>query len=236
MSHELINHTDIGLSRRATQYYESTKFIAFLRAILAYNDTLEKTLDDVSKITDIDTATGVNLDVIGYIVGISRIIPSSLALSFFGFSDSVPVGIVFGEDGDLSKGARFREEGESSTASTVLNDIEYRQLIRAKIIKNHSKGTGEDLIAGLRYLFGTDTIIIDDNLDMTFDIAIGRNLTFAEKALLNLDILPRPMGVRINQKETFVINNHFGFSDQAGALSFIEEGAGSGGGVFSEEF
>jgi hypothetical protein len=236
MSHNTINHTEIGIGRRATQYYESAKFIGFLEALLAYSEELEIVLDTISLQSDIDIVRGVNLDTIGEIVGISRIIPSSLALSFFGFPDNAPPGFNFGEEGDLSVGARFREELEPATASTVLADPEYRQLIRAKIIKNHSKGTGEDLINGLNYLFNSSVVIIEDNYDMSFDIAIGRNLTFAEKALLQLDILPRPMGVKLNQKQTFIVPNNFGFADQINALGFREEGAGSGGGLFSEEF
>jgi hypothetical protein len=229
MSHNTIDHIALGRSRVATQYTESPKFLAYLEGLLGYATTLEAVLDTISKQSDIDVAEGVNLDVLGDIVGISRIIPFSIPLQFFGFTDSVPVGMPYGEDGHIEIGSRFREEGELATASSVLNDIEYRPLIRAKIIKNHSHGTGEDLIAGLKFIFDTDLIIIDDNMNMTIDIAIGRNLTFLEKALFDLDILPRPAGVRINQKETFVLNGYFGFEDQAGAQTFDI-------GILAEEF
>lgn len=229
MSHNIIDHTSLGLNRIATQYTESPKFKAYLTALLGYATVLETVLDVISQQTSIDVAEGVNLDVIGDIVGISRIIPFSIPLQFFGFTDSDPVGMPYGEEGHIEIGSRFREENELATDSSVLNDIEYRSLIKAKIIKNHSHGTGEDLIAGLRFIFNTDLIIIDDNMNMTIDIAIGRNLTFLEKVLFDLDILPRPAGVRINQKETFVLNGYFGFEDQAGAQTF-------GIGILAEEF
>lgn len=181
---------------------------------------MEKVFDDISLIDDIDTSTGVNLDSIGEIVGISRVLPNSIALEFFGFSDSAPIGIRFGEEGDAGIGARFREENEPATASSTLNDIEYRQLIRAKIIKNHSQGTGEDMLRGLQFIFNDDRIILEDNYDMSYDISVGRPITLAENALLDLDILPRPAGVKINILQTYVPTNFFGFSDQVGAKGF----------------
>lgn len=229
MSHNIIEHIKLGVSRVATQYTLSPKFLAFVEKLLGQAEELESLLDIIAQQSDIDIAKGVNLDVIGDIVGIGRIIDSSLPLEFFGFQDGVPPAFIFGEDGNVAIGRRFREEGEAAADSSILNDIEYRMLIRAKIIKNHAKGTGEDLIAGLQFLFNTDVIVVDDNLDMSIDVAIGRDLTFLEKALFDLDILPRPVGVRINQRATFVVANYFGFSDQPGALSFNV-------GVFSEEF
>lgn len=235
MSSEQINHTEIGLSRIALQYSESEKFRAWISALMGFAQELETSYQQIALQTDIDIATGVNLDVIGDIVGVSRIIPASIAVQFFGF-EAQPGATVFGEEG-TAIGARFRNEGESDVATSVLQDPEFRLLIRAKIIKNHSRGTTEDLLAGLAYLANTDAAVVEDLGDMAIGVAIGRLLTFQEVALIaTLDILPRPDGVRIAWRAMYDAEKYFGFDGQPNAKPFGEEGTLAIGGLFAEEF
>ncbi|MHB0973967.1 MAG: DUF2612 domain-containing protein [Thiobacillus sp.] len=240
MSSTVLDHQSIGRSRVATQYTESQKFLAYIRALLASSAELEAVLQKVAEQVDIDLAEGVNLDVIGEIVGISRIIPESVQLSFFGFEDNIAA-LNFGEEGAIGIGGRLYDEGEPYLATSVLNDPEYRLLIRAKIVKNHALGTNEDVIAGLAYLFGgggaSIQMVVEDIGGMAIQVAVGRQLTYLEKVLItNLDVLPRPAGVRISQRVTYNANGYFGFDGQLGALSFGEEGQPSVGGQFAEEF
>ena len=236
MNSTVLDHQSLGRSRVATQYTESQKFLAYIRALLDSSADLESVLQKVAEQSDIDLAEGVNLDVIGEIVGVSRIIPESIAVRFFGF-EGQPGGDVFGEEGVLGIGSRFRDELEPETATSVLADPEYRLLIRAKIVKNHAHGTNEDILQGLAYLFNAPRTVVEDLGGMAIGVAIGRQLTFQEKALVTvLDILPRPAGVRINWRATFDSANYFGFDGQPGALSFGEEGQPSIGGLLAEEF
>ena len=239
MTSTTIDHLAVGRSRVATQYTESQKFLAFIRALLASSVELEDVLQKVAEQVDIDLAEGVNLDVIGEIVGISRIIPASVQLAFFGFQDNVAA-LNFGEEGALGVGARFFDEGEPYLATSVLNDPEFRLLIRAKIVKNHALGTNEDVIAGMAYLFSGGMAIqvaVEDVGGMAIQVAVGRSLTYLEKVLISsLDILPRPSGVRISQRVTYNTTNYFGFDGQINALSFGEEGLPTVGGQFAEEF
>lgn len=240
MTSTVIDHQEIGRSRVATQYTESAKFLAYIRGLLAASAELEALLQKVAEQVDIDIAEGVNLDVIGEIVGISRIIPASVQLAFFGFQDNAAA-LNFGEEGAQGVGGRFYDEGEPYLATSVLNDPEYRLLIRAKIVKNHAVGTNEDVIAGLSYLFGGSNmaiqVAVEDIGNMAIQVAVGRPLTYLEKVLISeLDILPRPAGVRISQRVTFDTTRYFGFDGQNSALSFGEEGQPATGGQFAEEF
>lgn len=239
MSSAILDHQEVGRSRVATQYTESQKFLAYIRALLASSAEIEAVLQKVAEQVDIDLAEGVNLDVIGEIVGISRIIPASVQLAFFGFQDNAAA-LNFGEEGSLGIGARFYDEDEPYLATSVLNDPEFRLLIRAKIVKNHALGTNEDVIAGLAYLFGGGMAIqvaVEDIGGMAIQVAVGRPLTYLEKVLItNLDVLPRPAGVRISQRVTYNVTNYFGFDGQNSALSFGEEGQSTIGGQFAEEF
>lgn len=239
MSAPSIDHQATGRSRAALQYQESPKFLAYLKALLAAPVELEGVLQKVALQTDIDQAEGMNLDVLGEIVGISRIVPNSIPVQFFGFQGQ-PGALVFGEEGYPGNGGRFREETESEFATSVLADPDYRLLLKAKIVKNHSKGTNEDMLKGLSYLFGQGgmavQVAVNDQGGMAVQVAVGRQLTFLEKVLItNLDVLPKPAGVRISQRVTYNAANFFGFSDQPGALTFGEEGSPTGG-QFAEEF
>jgi Protein of unknown function (DUF2612) len=229
-----LDHTALGLSRVGMQYREAAKFHEHIKAILQPGAGLEAVLLDISRSFDIDWVTGVRLDIIGDVVGVSRFVPFAIPAPFFGFAGQAGA-LPYGEYGGGS-GGWFREEHELATGSSVLEDPEYRLLVKAKIVKNHSRGTGEDVIAGLVYLFPHVPIIVQDDGDMAFSVGIGRALTYSEKSLLvNLDILARPSTVRISQKFYFS-GGYFGFEGQANAMTFGEEGSQFVGGIFSEEF
>lgn len=235
MSAEEINHYQIARSRVATQYTESAKFLATLSALCGMAQELETALLQVRDITDIDNARGVQLDIIGDIVGVSRLIPNAILLPFFGFADGAG-SVTFGEEGVPGTGARFRDEDEASTATTSLGDPEYRLIIRAKIVKNHATGTNDDILRGMEYLFqGTDNAI-EDLGGMKIRIGIGRELTLIEKILIkDLDLLARPAGVQIAGLVSYESDSYLGFSDQPNAKGFAEEGS-SVGGILAEEF
>ncbi len=235
MSAITIDHSEIGLSRVALQYYESAKFRAYITALLQHSIEIEALFQKMALQVDIDIAEGVNLDVIGIIVGRSRIIPLAIPVVFFGFNGQPGV-LPYGEEGVIGVGGRFRDESEPAFASSVLADPEYRLLLKAKIIKNHSKGYFEDAIAGVQMLFRS-TSVIDSHGVMSMQIAVGRELRFWEQVILrDLDLISRPTGVLIDQFITYDSDAYFGFFGQPNAKTFGEEGSATYGGKFANEF
>lgn len=235
MSAITIDHSEIGLSRVVLQYYESAKFRAYITALLQHSIEIEALFQKMALQVDIDIAEGVNLDVIGIIVGRSRIIPLAIPVGFFGF-EFQPGVLPYGEEGVLGVGGRFRDESEPAFASSVLADPEYRLLLKAKIIKNHSKGYAEDALAGLSMLFGTP-VAVSSNGVMTMQLGVGRDLRYWEQVILtDLDLIARPVGVLINQRVTYDAINYFGFEDQVNAKPYGEEGTPAIGGKFANEF
>ncbi len=224
-----IDHSAQARALVATQYTASFKFLATIAAVMNRVQDLENALMSMLDITDIDLAEGVNLDVLGDIVGISRNIENGVAIPFFGFADT-PAALPFGEEGSLSVGGRFRDEDEPYALTSVLGDPEYRLLIRAKIIKNHAIGTNEDIITGLNFIFNGSLNVVSDVGGMKVDVGIGRPVTSIEQILIRqLDLLPRPNGVKIGAVVSFESENFFGFEDQPGAKGFDV-------GIFAEEF
>lgn len=230
-----IDHSQLGLSRLALQYYESANFRAYITALLQHSVDLEALFQKMALQVDIDIAEGVNLDVIGIIVGRSRIIPLAIPIGFFGF-EGQPGVLSYGDEGVLGVGGRFRDESEPSFASSVLADPEYRLLLKAKIIKNHAKGYAEDALAGLTVLFGSG--VVRTNSDpMTMQIGVARPLQYWEQVVIkDLDLIVRPVGVLINQRVEWDGFDYFGFEGQPNANTFGEEGSATIGGKFANEF
>jgi hypothetical protein len=101
-----------------TSEHQKTKFIKYLKAFLGYVDvnSLMSSFDDNF---DIDTAVGVQLDILGELIGQERTV-------------------------------RF---DPSDGSSPMLNDYNYRFLLKGKIIKNLWDGTMESLIKLLDFVF-----------------------------------------------------------------------------------
>ncbi len=213
-----------------------TNFQKYVDAIISPLSDDEATYSQIALLADIDLMTGVNLDVIGLIVGASRTVPSSLPVKFFGF-ETQPGSDIFGDDGNAFIGSRFRDDSESAFSTSVLFDPEFRFLIKAAIARNYCKGTGNDVLNALSIILDTDHVYVEDLGSMSFGVGIGRILSFQEEQLIkSLDILPRPAGVQIVWKAVFNGAQFFGFDNQVGAQGFMEDGANDGGGAFSNEF
>lgn len=224
----VIDHVALGLSRVAKQYLGSKKFLAYLTAQLLIGNEIEAALQQLLFLPDFTTMLGVNLDMDGAIVGQTRYLKNTILLPFFGFSDDAGAG-TFGEEGFPSIGARFYEEGENPFATSVLSDLDYRLLIQSRIIRNNSKATPEDILNALSFLFATNVVNIDDNGGMAIQLAVGVELTAIQKIIIEqLDILPRPTGVKITGLVSYNSSAYFGFADQPNALPFSEETAPNG--------
>lgn len=152
-------------------------------------------LADGYQYIDLDLAVGAQLDALGDWIGQTRRIPVALGILLFGFDGMSGVD-TFGEEGDLTIGASFYEEGAGiATGITVLDDSYYRFLLKAKVVSNQSDGSPGDLLGLLEYLFGVPCLL-DDLGDMSMTISIGRALTQTEELMITqLDMLPRPSGV-----------------------------------------
>lgn len=97
-------------------------------------------------------------------------------------------------DSTINSGAIFYDYSFSGSLNTDLNDSQYRQVIRLKIIENSNDGTLATIQQLLWDFFG-GLITLRDNADMTMDYTVsplvGLPLSVLEK------YLPKPMGVGI---------------------------------------
>lgn len=68
----MIEHKKQAVGRLATQFRESPNLIKYIETLLIEADTLESVYNDLLTDRWVDTAEGVQLDVIGIIVGLAR--------------------------------------------------------------------------------------------------------------------------------------------------------------------
>lgn len=219
MSSSQLDHVEVGVSRVATQYSAATRFLAYIRALLTASAELEAVLQLIAQQADIDIAEGVNLDVLGEIVGLSRKV-------------SVPLDIYFAFD---YGGAGF-DEGfwkgpyDPTDGLVSLDDTTYRTMIRAKIEANKWDGTNDGLGGIYESILtgsGTTAFVVD-NQDMSIDLYLfGKDPSKAIAALLRNGYFPiKPGGVRINKylKPSVANQPLFGFDTQSSYVAGFDTG------------
>jgi hypothetical protein len=177
---------------------------------------------------DVNAAVGVQLDILGQIVGVGRILPfnptqvnTTLSTPITTINSptvfqtasiagmSVEQSIEVGTGGDLESVviteflsgdpvAVFTKPhsfGEPITASVsaVLNDFNYRILIKAKIIQNQWNGQIGSLWTSWQQLFPGGVIYVIDNQNMTATIILSGSFSaLIQDMILNGMIVPRP--------------------------------------------
>jgi len=180
-----------------SEYQNSPDFVALVGALTNSGINAE-VVDAIPAAFDLDSAVGVQLDVIGQWVGVSRVVNQVLLVGYFGFADD-QAALPFGELGVPNVGGRFYELGEDFAGTTVLADIEYRTVLRAKIIKNRYDGGQFELEQAMADLFGMSATITD-NGTLNLTINVGGPVSQTDQALVaTYDLLPRPGGVAIGQ-------------------------------------
>lgn len=189
-----VDQEALAVFRVINQYRESEKMLAFIRSMVGTFNDAEETANDILTQMDLDRASGTMLDAIGEIVGAGRNVANAIPRPFFGF-DGYPSSETFGELLGVERGAQFRNIGEGFADSATLTDTDYRRVIKAKIVKNNSRGTTDDLILAIKEITPVQFTVTETAMTVTVTFAedIG---TVTYSLIANNDILPRPNGVR----------------------------------------
>lgn len=167
---------------------------------------------------DLDQATGDRLDIIGKIVGVSRIVPEGIAKKYFAFSD-IANALTF------SAGPFFDLFTDSAFTDTQLNDTQFRFYIRSKIAKNITSAymvndDRQSLQETIQFLF-KNRAFITDNKNMSFTIYVDESFPGEDLTLLQaLDLIPSPQGVGVKFTVSFLTGGTFGFAENENALGF----------------
>lgn len=149
------DHAGTAWGHWLSQFDGKPKLEALVKALLKPAQGLQGALKALYEERWLDTAVGKQLDGIGEIVGLSRVIDEALFSAFFGFVGQPAIG-GFGQ-------ARIRRAYESAlVGSTTLQDPEYRKLLYWKIALNNGHGTAPEIVTALKPIFGVDRVIVED--------------------------------------------------------------------------
>ena len=120
-----IDHEELAISRLVSQFREATTLIAYIQALLSEANTLEEVGHSLITGRSLDGAVGVQLDILGEIVGQPRVLIDATTTPYFGFQGA-PNAQSFGDINDPTVGGRFRSVDEQATGYRTLSDEEYR--------------------------------------------------------------------------------------------------------------
>lgn len=180
-----------ALATVISQYANSPVLTGLVRAFALWLDAGRLFDDFFNKVWNLDTAEGWGLDVLGRIVGCSRIINVPASGTFIGF-EGQPTAQNWGN------GIWYR--GANATDNLALNDATFRRVIEAKARANIWDGSIPSLNRILMALFPTyGNCYVEDHGDMTMTLHFGATLSPVDYAIASQEgLLPKPAGVTVN--------------------------------------
>lgn len=180
------------------QYKSKSKANDHIKSLIE-NEMIFELIEKVENGFDIDTAVGIQQDILGKYLGIDRIINGiPFTIDYFGFSlygSSIFLYEPFMEYGETPPDTQFFRYGESESV-LQLNDEEFRTIQKFRVIQANSYHSLKDIDDALFLFFGT-TIQLVDNEDMTIEYIFPASETKLATILQSEDLLPRPMGVEL---------------------------------------
>ena len=174
---------------------------------------------------DLDNAYGDRLNIIGKIVGASRIVPLAIPKIAFGFSRNPNSRGFDSKFQAVANTAPFSSKFAPNYSDLVLDDNGYRLFIRAKIAKNFGSpylvdANGISIQDAINTLFEGAAYVVD-NYDMSMNLYVSPeyDVNFL-KGILSLNLLPKPQGVRYAKVSQAYVDDSFGFSNNPKTKGF----------------
>lgn len=144
------------------QFEDSPVFDKFLQLMAEGATEIQQVYKDLLELRSIETAEGAQLDIIGKIVGQDRLLYDVEFFEFFGFQSHFQAG-SFGTEVDARLGAKFKGVGDRASGNILLDDDMYRVFIKAKIARNVTRATPEEVMHFINFIFNTDkSSVIDE--------------------------------------------------------------------------
>jgi len=185
-------------------------------------------IDSFTEEFDIDTSTGDRLDILGRVVGIKRIVAFVVPKIAFGFDENPNARGFDDKFSPLADRAPFQDKFERAYTSLQLDDTAYRYFIRAKISKNVGgpylvDDQGLSIQTAINTLFDGLAYVLDKK-DMTMALYVSPQYNLDNlRAIIKLDLLPKPQGVRYGVVIQAGPGETFGFSDNVDSLPLADK-------------
>lgn len=202
-------------------------FDKYLQILLGGKIELQEVFRQLMQERSIDTAVGAQLDIIGDIVGQPRELIDTVLLTYFAYL-GYPNAESFGDLNNTSLGGFYKGLDDPLAGNTLLNDEQYRLFIKAKIIKNSTNATPNQVLEFIKFVFDSSSNQIVEEGDAAYTLLVGKELSTFEKVLLTYvsysdghpsRFVPKPIGVRVNYG-TYVAGDTFAFQGVSGAKGY----------------
>lgn len=215
-------------------------FDHYLRLISEYSNAVQALYKSLGEERWIDTAVGAQLDILGNIVGQDRVLVGGDLVEFFGYLGALNAR-SYGTLNDPSVGGYYRGKNQPTSGNFVLNDELYRIFIRAKIMKNTTRATPEDVIKFIRFVFqrvASVWITSSEYGEATMEI-FSDGLTLTDRGLIayflegksyTTYLVPKVLGVKYNI-EFVNAPTYFGFQGTPNVGPW-DDGSGDVGGIW----
>jgi hypothetical protein len=200
------DHGLIAWEHWPAQFYDGSRIEQIVRALIQPMNGSELALLQLLRDRWLDVAEGQQLDGIGDIVGLPRVIDDVVYVQFFGFIEQPAVG-GFGV-------GRFRRARETTIGgSTTLLDPEYRRLLYWKIAINNGHGTTPEIIAALKPILAVTKVVVQDIGNAKIAVWVNRLPGASDPLMVNARRwVPKAAGVGL--RLTASTDVPFGFLEQ----------------------
>lgn len=202
-------------------------FDKYLQLLIGGKTELQEVFHQLMQERSIDTATGSQLDIIGDIVGQPREFIDTALLTYFAYL-GYPDAESYGDLNNSGVGGFYRGLDDPLAGNTLLNDDQYRLFIKAKIIKNSTNATPNQLLDFIKFVFDSPQNQLIEEGDAAYTLLVGKELSTFEKVLLTYisyssgypsRFVPKPIGVRVNYG-SYISEDAFAFQGVVGAKGY----------------
>ena len=170
-----------------TQYHNSPNLSLYISAFVDVFEDLEVAVIESVQRRYLEDGGAAQLDDIAEIVGAVRTLPFAKPLGYFGYYENPQASIPsVGDDGNATLGGVLKGDLDPASGDFILTDAELTRFIKAKVIKNSSFLSADDVILYIETAFGRsiDIETIESTTRNAAQIIIHETLGAADKALL----------------------------------------------------
>lgn len=205
------DHGLIAWNHWPAQFNDGSRIEAIVRALIQPMNGVQLALLELLRDRWLDIAEGQQLDGIGDIVGLPRVIDDVVYVQFFGF-EGQPAIATF----DIGRFRRARELAVGG--STTLLDPEYRRLLYWKIAINNGHGTAPEIVAALKPILDVSQVVVQDIGNAKIAVWVNRLPGVSDPLMVNARRwVPKAAGIGLrltastDQPFGFVNQGYFGF-------------------------
>lgn len=183
-------------SRLTDRHRSDETFLAILDTLVEIKSQRQKQyLNIADTFLDIDKSEGKNLDLIGKLIGEERTLVNFIDRSYFGF-----LGARLSESYDI--GYWYSLYKNKYGTLRTLTDVEYRRVLKARVVKNSSDSNRNSFLEVLNILLDNNSaVIVESENNTTIEVRIkdedGLASYYLSKYKSDTNLIPIPLGRRL---------------------------------------